>query len=131
MKRVQKCVETLDVLKIKNSNQSGSDGTNISNTVQQQQNNSESPVEKHEEQRYTNGQIPFRTQPRSRRTTGHSQSQMQQEAAKHSPSASVVITTQWETFDPVPTIPSSVQPNLQAASSGNNTLHPKFTWDLL
>lgn len=131
VKRVQKCVETLDVLKIKNSNQSGSDGTEIRDTIQQQQKKPESPVEKHE-QRHPNGQIPFRPQPQSRRTTGHSQLQMQQEAARHSPSASVVITTQWETFDPVPAMsPPPVPPKPQAPSSGNNTLHPKFTWDLL
>lgn len=130
VKRVQKCVETLDMLKIKNSNQSGSDGTNISDTTQHQQNKHELPVEKHE-QRYPNGQIPLRTQPQSRRTTGHSQLQMQQEAARHSPSASVVITTQWETFDPVPAMSMPVQPKPHAPSSGNNTMHPKFTWDLL
>lgn len=130
VKRVQKCVETLDVLKIKNSSQSGNDGTNISDAIQQQQNKPESPVEKHE-QRYPNGHIPFRPQPQSRRTTGHSQSQMQQEAARHSPSASVVITTQWETFDPVPAMSPPVQPKPQAPSSGNNTIDPKFTWDLL
>lgn len=129
VKRVQKCVETLDVLKIKNSGQSGSDGTNISDNIQQQ-NKPESPVEK-QEQRYPDGQTPFRPQPQSRRTTGHSQLQMQQEAARHSPSASVVITTQWETFDPVPAMSTPVQPKPQAPSGGNNTIHPKFTWDLL
>lgn len=128
MKRVQKCVETLDLLKIKNSSQSVIDGSDISDTIQQQENKPESVVEKREEQRYPNGKIPFRTQPQSRRTTGHSQLQMQQDAARHSPSAPVVITTQWETFDPVPAMPTPVQP---AASSGNNTVHPKFTWDLL
>lgn len=109
VKRVQKYVEALDVLKIKNSM-------------------AEQPPA---EQRYSNGnggddhhQQQF---PKSRRSVGSIPPNIpvapkQQPPARNS--GEVVVTTQWETFD---SMPAAAAP----PSTSSNTIHPKFSWDLL
>ncbi|KAH6783891.1 BCL-2-associated athanogene 3 [Perilla frutescens var. hirtella] len=100
VRRVQKYVETLDMLKIKNAS-SKSDGV-VSGPVRHQQ-----------------GQ----GQGQCRHSFGDSlvdSPNLRQQPASASASASVVITTQWETFDSIPT--SSIH--------GAST-QPSFTWDLL
>lgn len=73
MKRVQEYVETLDVLKLKNSTStSTATATQIGNQVQEQKKD------------------PNPTEPQSKRTIGNSSS---------SSSGAVMVTTQWEIFD--------------------------------
>lgn len=163
VKRVQKYVEILDVLKVKNSTPSSNSGSQIpqqqspiqqneqhmhsngqipspnqqksySNehisapTQQQRHSNGQilSQNQEHQQQRYSNGQISSpNKQQQPRHSVGHLPNQTEpqpQHPSRHSASgAAVVITTQWETFDPPP--PST--------SKTGNAAHPKFNWDLL
>lgn len=124
VKRVQKYVETLDVLKIKNSTA----GSNTNGDVQEQPG---SPILGIQEQRYSNSHggaaSPIQQQhqpfPNSRRSVAPVAPKPPQPSRKSSTTnaGEVVVTTQWETFDSMPTPPSS----------SNNTINPKFTWDLL
>lgn len=155
--RVQKLVETLDMLKEKNlkpgstathvaprpeqqkkpnlldmltvkSSMSTSKGTGISPKPQQQQ----SPIQRHQQQRYSGEQVPSPTQHQlSRRSVRHSPGNVQKQEATHSPSGSVVITTQWETFDPVPATMPTTPPASKAASSDGSAKHPQFMWNLI
>lgn len=130
--RVQKYVETLDALKIKNGSQDPKQQQTSPMDPKQQKT---SPIQ---QQRHTNGQISSPIQhPLSRRSVGHSAIQMQQQNQKLQPSrdstsGAVVVTTQWETFDSVP-VPLPTPPASSKAVSANNlnTVHPKFNWDLI
>ncbi|KAL8049724.1 hypothetical protein ABFX02_06G037900 [Erythranthe guttata] len=93
VRRVQKCVETLDVMKVKNSNPT-SNGT------------AHPPLK----QKHSNGEE-------------HSNSPNQEQEQPSRNSASVVITTQWETFDSAPP-PTTSTATIRPAQ-------PSFTWDLL
>jgi len=124
VKRVQKYVETLDVLKIKNS-------TPIENGNQIKQ---PSPFQDHKQQKYSNGQTHSPTQQqKARHSVGDSQIQTTPQQYQHSrhstsgssTSGSVVITTNWETFDAVP--PASTA----TSATTVNSVHPNFNWDLL
>ncbi|KAI3793043.1 hypothetical protein L1987_35655 [Smallanthus sonchifolius] len=129
VKRVQKYVETLDVLKIKNS----MIGINENGNETQAK---EPPASRNQEPRYSNGHVNAATPnqhhqppsfPNSRRSVGHFSSipvaGKPQQPTRNSTSGEAVVTTQWETFD---TMPAPVPP-----SGSTNTLHPKFSWDLL
>lgn len=139
VKRVQKYVETLDVLKIKNSTAtatatagSNGNGNGDGSQVQEQPG---SPILGIQEQRYSNShaspiqqhhhhQQPFPNSRRSVAPVAPQPSRRKSSNANANANANageVVVTTQWETFDSMPTPPSS----------SNNTINPKFTWDLL
>nr|GMC94425.1 BAG family molecular chaperone regulator 1-like [Ipomoea batatas] len=103
VKRVQKCVETLDMLKIKNSlPDSSSDEVKMLHEEEQTGNS------------FTNspGKTPLQQQP-----------------SRRSASGSVVITTQWETFDsaPAPLLDHFSTPTTTTPSSINH----RPNWDLL
>ncbi|CAI9775004.1 unnamed protein product [Fraxinus pennsylvanica] len=139
VKRVQKYIETLDVLKIKNSMTISS-----GNSSQQSQH-----------QRYSNGHVSIPVQdPRNSNGSVSSPSQQQQprhsfglslidsppkkhqQPSRHSTSGTFVITTQWETFDsaPAPSMPgvSAGTPSTsKVASRTINPAQPSFHWDLL
>lgn len=144
--RVQKCVETLDTLKLKNSTTPTGNGNHVLQQKHQKQTPTEplhrtysngslnSPVQSH---RYSNGSSassPVQKQ-QARHSFGESllDSPMQQQP-RHSASgaaAAVVITTHWETFDstPAPLIDSP-----SASTTGTSIVRPPqphFTWDLL
>ncbi|KAL6509478.1 hypothetical protein OROGR_022788 [Orobanche gracilis] len=110
--RVQKYVETLDMLKRKNS-------MPISTQPHQQRRS------------VSNGDLassPVHHQQQGSLSSGHSLLDLQvQQPSRHSASsASVVVTTQWETFD------STMAPKICGPST--STIHPaqpSFTWDLL
>lgn len=106
VKRVQKLVETLDMLKMKNSMIPSSNGKSW--TIQQQRHTDGQTTSPPIQQQHSNGNLPNKIQ-------------QKQQQSNHSPSGSVVITTQWETFDSVPVPPST----------SNTVIHPKFNWDLL
>lgn len=117
---MQKYVETLDMLKIKNS-------MPASNGVH-------SPIQV--QQRHSNGQRkapPVHHEQKPRHSNGHSfthlsinqQPPQQQQASRHSTSGPVVVTTMWETFDSTPgLVPSTSNP-----ATNNNSVHPKFNWE--
>ncbi|XP_065870300.1 BAG family molecular chaperone regulator 1 [Euphorbia lathyris] len=130
VKRVQKYVETLDVLKMKNSMP-----PNTQN--QQKQSNGQKPP------RHFNGhRLVTIEEEQPRRSVGnlldynqhHHHQQQQQQASKQSaPGAAFVVTTQWETFDsnPVPSTSTSTSTNQNNRSNIQNHHQPSFPWDLL
>ncbi|KAI3808835.1 hypothetical protein L1987_24797 [Smallanthus sonchifolius] len=105
VKRVQKYVETLDVLKIKNSAAGGA--------------------------ATTNQHLQPSSFPNSRRSIGNFSAipvaAKQQQPSRNSTSGDVVVTTQWETFDSTPT-PLPAPPS---NNTDTHKIHPKFSWDLL
>ncbi|KAL5811137.1 hypothetical protein ACOSQ4_027705 [Xanthoceras sorbifolium] len=138
VRRVQKYVETLDMLKIKNSMAS-------SNGVQTPgQQRSTAPIipiqEQHQPRHYWNGQrlTPIQEQEQARHSfenlSINQQHQQQQETSRHSTTpggGSVVVTTKWETFDASPSlmpVPSTSVSSTPAVT--NNSVHqPKFPWE--
>ncbi|XP_044506656.1 BAG family molecular chaperone regulator 1 [Mangifera indica] len=127
VKRVQKYVETLDMLKMENSMPN-------SNGVQRSLQN---------QQRHLNGQPRLsnghRLEPIQEQQARHSfehlsiheqHQQQQHQQSRHSTAGSVVVTTKWETFDsspallPVPSTSRSATPVIN-----NNSAQPKFPWE--
>ncbi|KAK4350814.1 hypothetical protein RND71_030127 [Anisodus tanguticus] len=132
VKRVQKYVETLDMLKIKNSAPSSKE-----NHIPKQESSPSPQQHRHQHQRrYSNEQAssPVQNQNGSRHSFAHSPVQAKhQQSPRHSASGSVVITTQWETFDPAP---GSLLDHYPTTAPSNNNNHassaqPRFNWDLL
>ncbi|XP_075502462.1 BAG family molecular chaperone regulator 2 [Primulina tabacum] len=138
VRRVQKYVEILDVLKLKNS-ATVSNGNHVVTPTQQNQ---------PQQQKYANGHTasPFQplmnskgnvTSPVQPQQPRHSFGSSLTDSPKHiqdqpsrqsSSTSAVVITTQWETFDSTPA------PTPGTHTTGKNTFHPvqpSFTWDLL
>ncbi|KAJ6410741.1 hypothetical protein OIU84_007488 [Salix udensis] len=109
VKRVQKYVETLDMLKMKNSmaNENG------------------------DQPRNSNGHalIPIEEEP-PRHSFENLPTHQQQQPSRHSASGAVVVTTQWETFDSTPAI-VPVPPTPSPTPATNESAHhqPKFPWD--
>ncbi|KAG5533755.1 hypothetical protein RHGRI_027815 [Rhododendron griersonianum] len=124
----RKYVETLDVMKIKNSIPA-SNGSQIPKE--------QLPIHQHQQPGYSNGQTPSpNQQQQARHSVGHlpantQPQQQQQQPSRHSSSGAVVITTQWETFDNGPAILQASPSTSSTASTTVNSVHPKFNWDLL
>ncbi|KAJ6374820.1 hypothetical protein OIU78_030328 [Salix suchowensis] len=110
VKRVQKYVETLDMLKIKNS----------------------MADENGDQPRNSNGHalIPIEEEP-PRHSFENLPTHQQQQPSRHSASGAVVVTTQWETFDSTPAL-VPVPPTPTPTPATNESAHhqPKFPWDL-
>ncbi|KAL8192761.1 hypothetical protein R6Q57_027209 [Mikania cordata] len=122
VKRVQKYVETLDVLKIKNSI-TGTNEPPVSRNQGPYSNGHERAASPNQD--LLNEHQPPPSFPNSRRSLGNFSSVpvvAQQPPTKKSASGEVVVTTQWETFDSMLAPPSN---------STNNAMHPKYSWDLL
>ncbi|XP_050220813.1 BAG family molecular chaperone regulator 3 [Mercurialis annua] len=129
VRRVQKYVETLDMLKSKNSTPNGSNGNHKPTHSNGQR---LAPIQEHQP-RPSNGHnlIPIdEEEPPRRSDIGHSSIQ-QQQSSRRSTSEEVVFTTQWETFDSTPPLLSSSSASNSAPNnSNNNSVHqPKFPWD--
>nr|GME20375.1 BAG family molecular chaperone regulator 1-like [Ipomoea batatas] len=107
VRRVQKYVETLDMLKIKNSGLTSNGNHTHNQRIQQQ----------------------------ARHSLGSSASETEQQPGmgRHSASSSgpVVITTQWETFDSSALGAAQLVPVSTPTTTSNNTAHPGFSWNLL
>ncbi|MBA0701697.1 hypothetical protein Goari_022490 [Gossypium aridum] len=102
VRRVQKYVETLDLLKIKNS---------------MPNNNGGGEREMQSEDKHSNGQKVAPIQERR-----YNQQQQQSSAAD-----GVVVTTKWETFD---SFPALVRVPSTSTSTANNSISPpKFPWE--
>ncbi|KAJ4956202.1 hypothetical protein NE237_012985 [Protea cynaroides] len=133
VKRVQKYVETLDLLKIRNAKLSGDRNGNINGgqiQIQHQQKHSTRQVP---EQMPVPMPVPMPIQQqRPRHSTGQisSPQQQSQQPARHSASGTVV-TTQWETFefDSPASSTSTAGAAITVAPSQNQTPPSKFSWD--
>ncbi|KAK7343665.1 hypothetical protein VNO77_12582 [Canavalia gladiata] len=134
VKRVQKYVETLDMLKIKNSMPSTEGGHASIKPPQQKHLNGQrlAPIEE-QPQSVSNGHhrlVPNQEQ-QSRNSNGHSLvlKKEQHQPSSHSTSE-VVVTTKWETFDSLhPLIPVTPTSTSTSTSVTNNSVHPKFNWE--
>ncbi|KAF8379423.1 hypothetical protein HHK36_028858 [Tetracentron sinense] len=132
-RRVQKYVETLDQLKIRNAMPSSNGGQ----TPMQQHSNGHTPISRRTAQpiqQNSNGHTPIsrRTaQPIQQHSNGHTPisrrtaqpiQQQQQQTSRHSVSGAVVVTTQWETFDSAP-------PLVPASSTSTKSTPSKLNWE--
>jgi len=147
VKRVQKYVETLDLLKVKNSVPS-SNGDHAAVQPQQQKHSNgqrfgAAVTEKH--QKHSNGhnrlalapiQEQQQEQPRNSNENSLALYQEQQQQQHHhqtsrNSTSEVVVTTNWELFDSAPPlIPvQSTSPPQQPPSVTHNSGPPKFNWE--
>ncbi|WCJ36592.1 BAG family molecular chaperone regulator 2 [Euphorbia peplus] len=119
VKRVQKYVETLDVLKMKNSMPK----PNTQN--QQKQSNGHTTKPRH----FNGHRLVTIDEEQPRRSVGnlldHDYHHQRQGSG-----AGVVVTTQWETFDSTPTLAQSSSTSTNQNNRSNNQ-QPSFPWDLL
>ncbi|WJX20814.1 hypothetical protein P8452_10313 [Trifolium repens] len=126
VKRVQKYVETLDMLKIKNKN---SNGGQVSKKKHQQKHSNAKRLAPIEEQPQEDmSQLNLEQQQRN--SNGHSLvlQQMQHKPSMNSSGSEVVVTTKWETFDSLPPL-IPVTSTSSSSSSTNNSVPPKFNWE--
>lgn len=127
VKRVQKYVETLDLLKIKNCN-----GSHAPMKKPQQNGKRLAPIQE-QPQEMSNGhhrlQLNLEQQPQ-RNSNGNSLvfEQLQHKPSRNSSTSEVVVTTKWETFDSLPPL-IPVNSTSSSSSSTNNSVHPKFNWE--
>ncbi|XP_041002713.1 BAG family molecular chaperone regulator 1-like [Juglans microcarpa x Juglans regia] len=138
VRRVQKYVETLDMLKIKNTTPTTSNGgQNPMQHPPQRQSNGQRRAPNHERQRHSNGQrlAPIQEQ-QTRRSFGHlsinqqpqQEEEQPQQQSRHSTSG-VVVTTKWETFDSTPAL-IPLPSTSTSTSATQNSDKPKFSWEL-
>ncbi|GLT48999.1 hypothetical protein SLA2020_225850 [Shorea laevis] len=143
VRRVQKYVEILDVLKMKNS----TPGNNVGqmpmqvqerhtkgqklSTIQEQQPGyfNGQKITPNQEQQPSNSfaHLPIHQQYQQKhQQPQQQQQQQQQQQSRHSTSGPVVVTTKWETFD---NLPSLVPVPSTSTSTTNNSVQPKFNWE--
>lgn len=142
VKRVQKYVETLDMLKVKNSTPT----TNGDHSLRTNPNHEKIPngnvkssiftgngqnTDQSQLRASNGGKPPQTPQQQQRHSIGHSPlppRSQQEQPSRHSASGTVV-TTQWETFESThPAIP--ICPTLSSGSGTPNPAKPKFPWDM-
>ncbi|KAF5732330.1 BAG family molecular chaperone regulator 1 [Tripterygium wilfordii] len=118
-RRVQKCVETLDLLKIKNSTPNSNGGQiPMQNQRKYSKGQRLAPIQEHP-LRHSNGQRPTPVQEQQQQQDQHQH--QQQQPSRHSASGPVVVTTKWEIFDSTPASTSS--------SANNNSVQQKSNWE--
>lgn len=125
VRRVQKLVETLDMLKVKNSMSSGIGGLNSPSPNQPRYSNGQKPPPIQLQQpRGSVGNLSIQMQ---QLNLHHQQQKQQQQPPRHPGSGSIVLTTEWETFESAP----AAAPAL--GKSKLDSVHPanlKFNWEL-
>lgn len=104
VRRVQKYVETLDVLKMKNAS--------LTSNGDQNQHFEGQP-------RHSVGHLPINQQPGG-----------QGQQSRHSTS-NVVVTTKWETFDSTPGLFVPRPTSSNSSSAISNSVQPKVNWDFI
>lgn len=140
--RVQKYVETLDMLKIKNSMPTANGANSPNQNHQKTPNghvkssvftgNGQTQTPERGQGRASNGakppQIP---QQQQRHSIGHSplQPRSQQEQPSRHSASGTVVTTQWETFESTPPL-IPLSPSSSSGSATSNSVNPKFPWDI-
>ncbi|XP_071686327.1 BAG family molecular chaperone regulator 2-like [Rutidosis leptorrhynchoides] len=122
VEKVRKYVETLDVLKVKNTTTN-----HVSKPTQSHTNGlggaaSQPPHNNHHHQQFRRSVEKFSPTP-------HQQQSQRGELSKNI-SGGVVVTTQWETFDSLPTIFPTPQ-STSTSTTSETTIHSNFNWDLL
>ncbi|GMJ06550.1 BCL-2-associated athanogene 1 [Hibiscus trionum] len=125
VRRVQKYVETLDMLKIKNAMPK-------SNTNGDQNKHSNArklaPIQEQQSRRFNGQKLAPIQEQQSSKSVAHLpvHQQYQQQQQQQSASGSVVVTTKWETFDSSPTL---IPVSSTSTSTANNSAPPKFPWE--
>ncbi|XP_057785095.1 BAG family molecular chaperone regulator 3-like [Salvia miltiorrhiza] len=126
VRRIQKLVEKLDLIKLKNSSMPSGTGNQVSSQQQKPSNGEVSSSPTHQQPRHSLGDSLI--------DCDSPKQHDEHQPARHSGSAtSVVITTQWETFD------STSNPFLGGPSTSSTTeksssirpAQPSFSWNLL
>ncbi|MED6219387.1 hypothetical protein PIB30_035393 [Stylosanthes scabra] len=146
VKRVQKYVETLDMLKVKNSMPNSSKGDHAAAPPPKNSSNGHRLAPIQEQQTHSNGNhmlIPIDEEEHQepallpRNTNGHSslvvlqQQTHQNQSTRNSSAASgVVVTTQWETFDSAPPLIPVQSSSSASVTNNSNSGHQKFNWDI-
>lgn len=137
VRRVQKYVETLDMLKAKNSMPNGND---VHAQVQPQQKHSNGKrletIQEQPQQIHSNGYhgsiVPIQEQKEEQPRKNSNELSLVFQEQQHQPSG-VVVTTKWETFDSTPpliTFPStSTSSTTTPSMTNNNSGPPKFSWE--
>lgn len=126
VRRVQKYVETLDMLKIKNSmpNQNQHNMVNVNGTVKS--------TGQSQERDSNAGKPPRIPQQKQRHSSiGHSplKPRDQEEPSSRNSKSGTVVTTQWETFDSAPPL-IPLSPTSSSGSPASNPVNPRFPWDV-
>ncbi|KAJ6764447.1 BAG FAMILY MOLECULAR CHAPERONE REGULATOR 1 [Salix koriyanagi] len=147
VKRVQKYVETLDMLKMKNSMPNGNAADEIKDSMPNG-NGQHAPMQQ-QQQKHSNGQKVASIQKRQPRSSnGHalipieegeeprhsfehfSFHQPPQPPPRRSASGEVIVTTQWETFDSTPALEPAPSASTFSTATKTSAHQPKFPWDL-
>ncbi|KAL9994723.1 putative Ubiquitin-like domain, BAG domain, Ubiquitin-like domain superfamily [Helianthus debilis subsp. tardiflorus] len=128
VEKVQRYVETLDVLKVKNTTENkGNENYVPKQPPPQPQPTSQPPLNQ------SNARVAVSAQNRHQSVGKFSPiavAGQPQEASSKNKSGAVVVTTQWETFDSLPTIFSTPQMST-STSTTSETIQHNFNWDLL
>ena len=135
VRRVQKYVETLDMLKIKNAMPS-SNGGQMEMQHQHRHTNGQklAPIQEQQSRHFNGKRLAPIQEQQSRNSVAHLpiHQQYQQQQSRHSASDAVVVTTKWETFDSSPAllpVPSTATSTSTSTSTANNSVPPKFPWE--
>lgn len=146
VRRVQKYVETLDMLKIKNSMQTsnGGQGQDPEENQHAHPNGAKTTVfQQQQQQQHHNGHSHSHSQPQVNRHQHHSnhhqsqnkkqgEEEEEQDPRRRSTSGTVV-TTKWETFDATPPLVPALASSTSTATPvaiNNNPVQPRFNWEL-
>ncbi|KAE8736450.1 BAG family molecular chaperone regulator 1 [Hibiscus syriacus] len=127
VRRVQKYVETLDMLKIKNAMPNTNGGqTEMQNRNKHSNDRKLAPIQ---EQQSRGQKLAQKSSNSVAHLPIHQQyQQQQQQQQQQSALGSVVVTTKWETFDSFPAL-IPVSSTSTSTPAANNSAPPKFPWD--
>ncbi|MBA0610782.1 hypothetical protein Godav_011571 [Gossypium davidsonii] len=123
VRRVQKYVETLDMLKIKNAMPSNNGGQMEIQNQHKHTNGQKLAPAQEQKPRHFNWQ---RLAPVQEQQSSNSIAHLPIHQHHQSASGPVVVTTNWETFD---SSPASLPVPSASTSTANNSVPPKFPWD--
>ena len=129
--RVQKYVETLDMLKIKNSMPSSNGVQTPSQNQQRNYSNGSTQIQE-QQQHQPSGQRPTPIQEQARYSFENmsiNHQHQQQPQQQQQTSGSVVVTTKWETFDASPSLMPVPSTTTSTAATNNSVHQPKFPWE--
>uniref|UniRef100_A0A6N2KCC5 BAG domain-containing protein n=1 Tax=Salix viminalis TaxID=40686 RepID=A0A6N2KCC5_SALVM len=134
VKRVQKYVETLDMLKMKNSMPNGNAADEVKDSMPNGNGHHAPMQQQQQQQKHSNGQKVAsiqKRQPRRRRAATLVRAFfVPSTTAAVRRGIQLIVTTQWETFDSTPA--SEPAPSASTFSTATKTPahQPKFPWDL-
>ncbi|XVF53675.1 hypothetical protein PTKIN_Ptkin05aG0117900 [Pterospermum kingtungense] len=134
VRRVQKYVETLDMLKIKNAMPSSNGGQMEMQNQHWHTNGQKLASIQEQQSRHLNGRrLAPNQEQQSSNSVAHlpiHQQYQQQQHSRRSASGEVVVTTKWETFDSSPALlPVPSTATAMSTSTANNSVPPKFPWE--